>query len=153
GSDVCSSDLGPDVVLHGERFDATANYVWFTDGSPTAHGDPLVVGPFASSAGGTEIVVPLPANAAPGDVLVRVPGSTGSALSNAFPFDPTREPCPPVEIYGVAKTTSLGVPAELFAQGRAVVGIDDLLIGTGNGIANANGILFSGGHATATPFF
>jgi hypothetical protein len=38
-------------------------------------------------------------------------------------------------------------------QGRAVVGFDDLHIGTSNGIANATGILFSGGSANASPFY
>lgn len=144
---------GSQVTLRGHAFDATQNFVWFTDGSPTADGTPLAVGPLASSANGTEITLAIPAAAIAGDVLVRVPGTSGAALSNAFPFDPLRPPCPAVEIYGTAKTTSLGVPADLFAQGRAIVGIDDLIIGTGNGIPNATGILFSGGTAAAAPFF
>jgi len=144
---------GAQLTLRGEHFDPSANFVWFTDGSATADGSPLAIGPIASLAGGTEITLDIPGAAIGGDVLVRVPGSGGEALSNAFPFDPTRTPCPPFEIYGTAKTTSLGQPAELFAQGRAILGIDDLLIGTGNGIPNATGILYSGGGATAAPFF
>lgn len=144
---------GNQLTLRGANFDATANFVWFTDGSLGSDGTPLAAGPLASNAAGDEITLPIPAAAITGDVLVRVPGATGAALSNSFPFDPTRPPCPPVAIYGPAKTNSLGLPAELFAQGRAVVGIDDLVIGTGSGIPNAAGILFSGGAATAAPFF
>ncbi len=144
---------GNQLTLRGERFDATSNFVWFTDGSPGADGAPLVVGPIPASGALDTITLTIPAAATQGDVLVRAPGTSGAALSNAFPFDPARPPCPPPEIYGTAKTTSLGVPADLFAQGRAIVGIDDLIIGTGTGIANATGILFSGGSSTAIPFF
>lgn len=140
------------LTLRGAHFDATQNFVWFTDGSPTADGTPLTVGPVASTNGDT-ITLAIPAGAIAGDVAVRVPGTAGDALSNAFPFDPTREPCPKTLVYGAAKTTSLGLLPELAAQGRAVVGFDDLVIGTANGIPNARGILFSGGHATAAPFF
>lgn len=143
---------GTQLVLRGANFDAAANFVWFTDGSAGANGTPLAVGPLASSAGGDALVVAIPPGAIAGDVMVRVPGTSGAALSNAFPFDPAREPCPPAEIYGTAKTTSLGVPADLYVQGRAVVGFDDLVIGTGNGLPNESGILFSGGSATAAPF-
>ncbi|MBL8862813.1 MAG: matrixin family metalloprotease [Planctomycetes bacterium] len=143
---------GATLLLRGAHFDLAANFVWFTDGSPAADGTPLAVGPLASNAAGTEIVVPVPSAAAPGEVLVRVPGTSGAALSNAFPFDPAREPCPPPLLYGTAKTTSQGSPAELFVQGRAVIGFDDLQIGTGLGIPGASGILFSGGTAAAAPF-
>lgn len=141
------------LTLRGANFDATSNLVWFTDGSPAADGTPLAAGPFPSNASRDAIALAIPAAAAAGDVLVRLPGTDGAALSNAFPFDPARPPCPPVVVYGPAKTNSLGLQAELFAQGRAIVGIDDLQIGTGNGIPGAPGILFSGGAATAAPFF
>lgn len=144
---------GSTLTLRGANFDASANFVWFTDGSIGADGTPLVSGPHASNAARDEIVLTIPANAVQGDVLVRVPGTDGAALSNAFPFDPAREPCPPVQLYGTSKTNSAGVPADLYAQGRAIVGIDDLVIGTDGGIPSANGILFSGGTATAAPFF
>lgn len=144
---------GNQLTLRGANFDATANFVWFTDGSPAADGTPLAAGPFASNASGDAITLTIPASASPGEVLVRVPGTSGAALSNAFPFDPARPPCPPAVIYGTAKTNSLGLVPELFAQGRAVVGFDDLVIGTGSGIPNAPGILFSGGASTASPFF
>ncbi|MCY2961899.1 MAG: matrixin family metalloprotease [Planctomycetota bacterium] len=144
---------GNQVTLRGANFHAASNFVWFTDGSPTADGTPLAVGPVPANGALDEITVTIPVAALAGDVLVRVPGTSGAALSNAFPFDPARPPCPPVLIYGTAKTTSLGAPANLFAQGRAIVGIDDLVIGTSDGIANAPGILFSGGGATAAPFF
>lgn len=145
--------IGNQLTLRGEHFDPTSNFVWFTDGSPGADGTPLAVGPIPASGAFGTITLTIPAAATQGDVLVRTPGTSGAALSNAFPFDPARPPCPAPLIFGTAKTTSQGVPADLFVQGRAIVGIDDLIIGTGNGIANATGILFSGGSTTASPFF
>jgi hypothetical protein len=144
--------LGTTLIVRGAHFDPVSNFVWFTDGSPAADGTPLAVGPLSSSNSGTEIAVAIPAAASLGDVLVRVPGTGGDALSNAFPFDPAREPCPPAVLYGTAKTTSLGTPAALYVQGRAIVGLDDLVIGTDTGIPGAVGILFSGGGPSAAPF-
>jgi hypothetical protein len=144
---------GNQLTLRGAHLHPSANEIWFTDGSPTADGTPLVVGPIAANAALDAITLAIPAQAALGDVLVRVPGTTGAALSNAFPFHPTHPPCPPAVVYGVAKTTSQGLPADLFVQGRAAFGFDDLYIGTSNGIANATGILFSGGSENAAPFY
>jgi hypothetical protein len=75
------------VEVEGERFAAFGNEVWFTRTSPSTDGEPVVVSGLVSSAGGTRIDLALPADAGPGDLLVRVPGGGGASLSNAYPYD------------------------------------------------------------------
>ncbi len=140
------------LTLVGAHFDAADNAVWFTDGSPSADGTPLVAAGLSSSAGGTRIALAIPANAAPGDVLVRVPGTSGAALSNAFPFDPAHAPCPAPLLYGTPKMTSQGGLPALGVSGRPNVSTQDLFIETGGGIPGASGIWFSGGAPAAAPF-
>ncbi len=140
------------VTLHGANFDATDNTLWFTDGSAAANGSPLAVTQLASSANGTRIAASIPAAALPGEVLVRVPGTTGAALSNAFPFDPAQPPCVAPLLYGTAKTTSQGTLPALYAQGRASLAVNDFAIGTGGGLANAPGLLLSSPSQGFRPF-
>ena len=79
---------GTSITIHGSHFDLTSNEVWFTNGTVTpAAADPIVKVIGASSIGGNEITVTIPADAGPGDVMVRVPGNSGASLSNAFPTD------------------------------------------------------------------
>ncbi len=77
------------LTIYGTQFGATANEVWFTNSAVTAtNSDPIVrVTNVNSSGGGTLITVTIPANAAPGDVMVNKSGSGGATLSNAFPTD------------------------------------------------------------------
>jgi hypothetical protein len=78
------------VTLQGVNFAPTGNEVWFTAAGPTSpSSDPIVrVTGVASTGGGTSIELSVPATAGPGDVLVRLPVSGHSALSNAWPLDP-----------------------------------------------------------------
>jgi len=140
------------VTMHGANFHATDNTLWFTDGSALADGSPLFVTQIPSSSNGTRLSVAIPANALPGDVLVRVPGTSGAALSNAFPFDSAQTPCVAPLLYGAAKTTSQGTLPELYAQGRASLLVNDFAIGTGGGLANASGLLLSSPSQGNRPF-
>ena len=46
--------------------------------------------------------------------MVRLPGDAPEDLSNAFPFDPTRNPPGgPPELYGAGKVNSAGIEARL----------------------------------------
>jgi len=87
-------DAGAGVVtIDGVNFDAANNELWFARNAPTAAGsDPILrvagVAGVPSAGGGMRITLALPAQAGPGDVLVRVPGSGHAALSNAWPFQP-----------------------------------------------------------------
>ena len=83
--------LGGILTLDGVNFAASGNEVWFTyAGVSTPASDPIVrVIGVASTGGGTTISVAIPSAAGPGDVLVRIPGSGHSSLSNAWPLDPS----------------------------------------------------------------
>jgi len=80
-----SGAAGATLQVLGQGFAASGNEAWFT--RATASGEPLKVAGLPAQAGGTRIDVVVPAGAADGDVLVRVPGSSGAALSNAWPLD------------------------------------------------------------------
>jgi len=111
---------GPGVVrLLGRNFHPTDNEVWFTPAAPTDPAeDPIVrVGGVASTAGGSVLEVAVPPEAGRGDVAVRVPGATGAALSNAFPFDPGMEPWTPPVAYGAPTPSSNGAPVALTPSG------------------------------------
>jgi hypothetical protein len=101
---------GNTLTIHGEDFSGTNNQAWFTNANTTSGGaDPFVkVGGLLSSGGGTQIVVTIPANAGPGDLLVQTSGSTNSSLSNAWPFDPAGNPPAPV-ITGISPQSAPAV--------------------------------------------
>lgn len=80
-----SAAAGQVLQLLGQGFAPSGNEAWFTNASAT--GTPVQVPGLVSVSGGTRIDVLVPAQAANGEVLVRVPGSSGAALSNAFPID------------------------------------------------------------------
>jgi len=85
------------LTIQGEDFSGSNNQVWFTNQNTTSTGsNPFVkVTGVTSSGGGTQIVVNVPGNAGPGDVLVQKNSSSNSALSNAWPFDPSGNPPAP----------------------------------------------------------
>jgi hypothetical protein len=78
-------DTGSTLAIAGVNFAATGNEVWFTQ--PGGDGTPLKVLGVASTGGGTLLSLAIPAGAGAGDVLVKVPGTGGASLSNAFPID------------------------------------------------------------------
>lgn len=75
------------ITITGTNFSATGNQVWFTQAGEGGTGNPVMVTGVTSSAGGTVITVTPPANAGPGDVLVRNNGTGHANLSNAWPVD------------------------------------------------------------------
>jgi hypothetical protein len=91
---------GSALTIEGEDFSSTGNQVWFTNANVTSSGtDPFVkLTGVSSTGGGTQIVVTVPAAAGPGDVFVQKSGTTGSSLSNAWPFDPAGTPPAPVVV-------------------------------------------------------
>jgi hypothetical protein len=140
------------LTITGSSFSPTGNEVWFTNGAAPMHGEPLKIGPVDSTAGGTEIVIALPALAAPGDLLVKNAGDGFAALSNAYPFDPTANPCPGATVYGTPKTTSIGTSPALFVSGSTHAITNDFVISTAGGIPNATCVLFWGPAAASTPW-
>jgi len=138
------------VTISGANFSANDNEVWFTHATPW-DGTPLRVSHVASSVNGTEIVLRLPALAAAGDILVRT-GDNGASLSNAFPFDPTTNPCPGAQVYGASKITSIGTTPDLFTSGTPHLVTNDFVIGTNGGIPDGNCVLFYGPSAASIPW-
>jgi hypothetical protein len=106
---------GSKLVLFGANFAATNNQVWLTMGVVNPTGDPVVVSGLVASAGGTRIELVVPANAGPGDVLVRTPGSTGASLSNAFPI--ALGACSAPVTYCTAQVNSLGCLSAISSSG------------------------------------
>lgn len=140
------------VTILGANFSPSDNEVWFTHLPPMNDGTPLKVSHLRAHDGGTRIVIQLPPLAGAGDVLVKIPGEDGSALSNAFPFDPTAPPCPEPAVYGTAKLTSLATSPDLVTTGSPHLVTNDFTIGTFGGIPDAPCLLFSGSNADSTPW-
>jgi hypothetical protein len=81
---------GSTITITGQNFDPTANEVWFTAPAPTPQlaANPLVVvSGQVSSGGGTQLTVGTPSTAGDGDILVKIPGTGFSTVSNAWPAD------------------------------------------------------------------
>jgi hypothetical protein len=143
------------IEIEGSHFDPLDNQVWFTRAVPIANvedGSPVLVEGLASTSGGTRLQLTIPPAGGPGDLLVKVPGTTNASLSNAFPFDPQREPCIAPVLYGTAKTTSIGSLPELSFAGLASLRLGSFTISTGGGVNQESGILFSGRGRSALPF-
>jgi hypothetical protein len=106
---------GTKLVLHGANLAATGNEVWLTVQTVNLTGDPLVVTGVVSTAGGTRIELVTPASAGAGDVLVRIPGTSGAALSNAYPIAP--DACGAPIVYCTAQVNSLGCLSAISSTG------------------------------------
>ena len=131
------------IVITGTGFDPTANEVWFTAAEVNLDGEPVVASGVASTLAGTRIELPLPLGAGPGEVLVRVPGSGGGDLSNAFPLDVP--PCPEPSTYCTPKANSQGCVPGIHSAGRpsASAGIG-FAISASNVLNNKPGLVFYG---------
>jgi hypothetical protein len=144
---------GGQVELHGTGFDALANEVWFTQAGTGGNGTPVVAGGLPAGAAGTTITLAVPPLAGPGDVLVKLPGTQGSALSNAFPFDPDANPCPQPVVYGTSKINSTGVAAHIGWAGTPSGSANNFRITLFDGPPGELGLAFSGPGQQATPFY
>ncbi len=140
------------LVVAGSNFAANGNEIWFTDGSPGANGNPLVLAGVPADPTGTRISCTPPAGTAAGDLLVHVPGTAGATLSNAFPFEPGQPSCPPIETYGTPKMSSLGTLPALWWSGRATLTTNDLVIGVDGAIPGAACVLVTSTHPQSLPF-
>jgi hypothetical protein len=90
---------GTTVTVTGWNFAAANNELWFTQYGPAATGTPVKVTGLSSN--GTTLTATLPANAGPGDVMVKKGGLTGhKGLSNALAIDP--QACAAISTYCTA---------------------------------------------------
>ena len=143
---------GGQVVVSGANFAASGNEVWFTRGSGVGDGTPVKAVNLMSTAGGTELVATIPAEAGAGDLLVKVPGVSHDALSNAWPFDPVLGFCPPAEVLGTGKPRPNGSVPTLTPDGTPSVFYGGFSLSLVNARPNAPAILFHGQTAAAIPF-
>ncbi len=87
-TDVSVNTGAGTVTITGSNFDGSAtNDVWFSNRNTTGTStDPRVrVFSVAATGGGTSITVSIPANAGPGEIMVKNNGTSHSDLSNAYP--------------------------------------------------------------------
>ncbi len=82
-----SSRPGQTMIILGKNFAPTGNEVWFTSGGSRTPAKAFNV---SSTGGGTKLTFTVPMGAKIGNVAVKIPGSSHSSLSNAWPFDPTK---------------------------------------------------------------
>jgi hypothetical protein len=130
---------GDVVTITGSGFALAANEVWFTRAGVHATGDPVTVLGVASS--GSTIVVAAPAEAGPGDVLVKIPGSGAASLSNAWPVDLV-PPAPDASELSPASVPAIAAdgPVAVELSGAYLDTVTSLSIG---GIALTKGIDWS----------
>ena len=139
------------LTIVGKSFGASANEVWFTQGGGNPTGEPVKVTGVASTQNGTVISVLAPVTAGPGDVLVLSPGVGGGALSNAFPWGPSR--CPAPADYCVGKPNSQGCTPKIdFVGTPSASNATPFLITAGEALNNKTGFLVYGFAPASTPF-
>jgi len=131
------------LTIVGKNFAATGNEVWFTQVRSNPTGEPVKLTGVPSTAGGTAISVTTIAAAGPGDVLVRIPGSGHSALSNAYPWNPGGVAAP--ADYCVGKVNSQGcTPAISFVGTPSASSPSPFLITASQVLNNKSGLLIYG---------
>ena len=144
---------GGTLTVGGEGFAPSGNELWFTYASVNPSGAPVIAAGLVASQGGTRLeLASLPALAGPGDLLVRVPGSTGAALSNAFPFDP--QACSAPVTYCTAKVNSLGCSPAIGSSGQPGASAGSgFVVAADNVLNNVSGLFFYGtSGAASVPF-
>jgi hypothetical protein len=103
---------------------------------------------------GTQITAAVPVNAGPGDVLVKIPSSGGTSLSNAWPFTPDTGPlCPsPYNFcFTTPKTYDPNGAVMGWAGSQFVANNDFVLIASG-GPPNTAGLFYMGLNETFSTF-
>ena len=135
---IAAASGGNPVVIDGFAFSPTDNEVWFTRAGSNPTGEPIKVTGVSSD--GTQILIPFPLGAGPGDVLVL---NSWGRLSNAFPF--TTEGCALPETYCTAGTTALGCTATIGWSGTPSASLPSGFVATTTGAeGQINGLFFFG---------
>ncbi len=140
------------VTLLGENFDPLANEVWFSQALAGGDGTPVKVTGAPSLAGGTILTVAIPAAAGPGDIAVKLPGASPDQLSNAFPFDPEREPAFQAPLYyGQGTALPGGSEPEVLLLNVPSLTAGTLDLSMASGPITGLGVVFSGAARTSLP--
>ena len=142
------------VVIRGKNFHGKNNEVWFTHSQPVTgdDGTPIKVSGVASTGGRKALHVAVPQGAGQGEVMIRVPGSSFSDLSNAFPFDPDREHLPAPRVYGPSKQTSGGSIPILAWESLPSARVGTFLMSIEGAMASKTAVLVSGSQRSNKTF-
>jgi hypothetical protein len=141
-------DTGSLLTITGSQFAASGNEVWFT--KPGGDGTPLKLTGVIAFAGGTQITIPVPAGAGAGEVLVKLPGTSGATLSNAFPIDIDAPPGA-FELTGQGLGGAAGVP-QLTGAGDLSAGGGPFTLFVQLAAGGAHGLLFASLSEANLPF-
>jgi hypothetical protein len=139
------------VTINGSNFAFSGNQVWFTKDTAGA-GTAVIVNNVVST--GTQLTVLVPANAGPGDVLVKTPSSGGASLSNAWPFTPNTGPlCPsPYNFCFSSPNTFDPNGAFMGWNGSQFVSSNDFVLVASGVPPNAAGLFYMGLNETFATF-
>jgi hypothetical protein len=139
------------VTIFGSNFGFSGNQVWFTKNAagPTTS---VIVSNVTST--GTQLTVAVPANAGPGDVLVKTSASGGASLSNAWPFTPNTGPlCPsPYNFCFTSPNTFDPNGSYMGWAGSQFVSNNDFVLIASSVPPNAAGLFFMGLNETFSTF-
>jgi len=144
------------ITITGTNFWPWGNEVWFTRHTPSANvadGDPVKLFGIYAQLNGTSITVSIPAEAGPGDVFVRIPGTTNSTLSNGWPADLVPgTPCPaPLNVCSTSPN-SVGNGAVMGWSGATYMSQNDFVLRCSGLRPGGRGFIVAGQTQTATPF-
>jgi hypothetical protein len=145
------SVTGATVTITGTGFSSSGNEVWFTRTGDTGNGTPVKVTGVTS--GGTSIAVTIPAEAGPGDVLVRNNGSSHENLSNAWPHDMgSGGGCDDPIVYCLTSPNSVGSGALMSWIGSGSISADDFHLEASGMPANQFMMFYYGAGVANVPF-
>ena len=134
---------GASITITGFNFELTGNEVWFTQAGAGGNGTPVKVTGLNSD--GFTLNLTAPANAGPGDLLVKKGGVTGpKGLSNPFAWDPASGPsCGVVINYCTAGTSASGCQPTLTTAGQpSATNVSSFVVTANNVEGNKDGLYF-----------
>lgn len=148
---INSISTGPGTVtINGSNFSASGNQVWFTSNLAASTGIVTVVNVTGSA---NQITVSVPANAGPGDIMVKNNTTGNASLSNAFPFNPdVGPPCNPPANVCFTSPNSVGPGANIGWFGSYVHADNDFHLLTTGLPPGSSGIYYYGLNETFAAF-
>jgi len=141
------------LTINGSNFTAgSTNEVWFTQAGVGGNGNPVKLTSVNSN--GTQIVVVPPAEAGPGDVLVKISGTGNDKLSNPWPYQPDTGPSCPLafNVCFTSPNSVNAVGAVMAFAGSQSVANNDLVLLAGGCPPNTSGIFYFGANETFAVF-
>ena len=133
--------VGDQVTIGGTNFSATGGEVWFVNNDPTSTGaDPRVrITGVASTGGGTQIVVTVPAAATSGNIAVKQNSTGHATLSNMYPVDTGDDPGKDPDANFSASSTSGTAPLfVVFSDESTGTGISSWFWDLGDGTTSTS---------------